>query len=169
MKKILYLSILLLGGSIFFTSCEDDEKLNPIQTIENAAVVSFMIINDDINIGPTDTRIFSAEVDRQERVQSYVLEVTRTFNGTTTDPVSFGSWTANDFPFTMTIDTAKLANIFGINESEIQANDRFNFLGTTVDDRGAVYTIENFNIFSGSPELTFNVDGYEFEIRVIDE
>ncbi len=132
MKKIFYLLILLLGGSIFFTSCEDDEKLNPMQTIENAAVVSFIIINDDINIGSTDNRIFSAEVDRQERLQSYTLEVTRTSNGTTTDPVSFGSWIASDFPFTMTIDAAKLANTFSINEADILANDRFNFLGTSI-------------------------------------
>ncbi len=162
--------MLLLGGSLFFTSCEDEEKINPMQTIENAAVVTFRIMNDDINIGPNDTRDFVADVGRQERVQSYSLEVTRTSGGTTSDPVSFGSWTGDDFPFTLTIDVATLASTFGISQEDIQANDRFNFLGTSVDDRGTVYTIDNFNgNITGTPELQFNSDGYDFDIRVVNE
>ncbi|MCF6349470.1 MAG: hypothetical protein L3J23_00365 [Flavobacteriaceae bacterium] len=164
-KKILYLIIF----PFFFTtfSCEDEDKINAMQFLENAQIVTMQISTSDININPSSPEPFLAEVDANN-VNNYSLSVTRVSGNVTSDPILFNSYTS--FPFSLQISKADLANTFSIEVDDILVDDEFNFIGTSTGKNGAVYTIDNFNgNIINTSELEFNSIGYEFTVKIINQ
>ena len=171
MKNIFKYTLIGFGIVAFLASCEDDDKINALQTIENAAIVTFFIENEDINLNDEMPVNFLAEAFARPDVVSYDLRVVRVSGGTVSDTLNFMSYTQDDFPLTLELGRAELASVFNLSTEEVIVNDRFEFFGSTEDTEGTVFTIENFEagngFIPGTSTLQFNSDGYRFDIRVV--
>ncbi|GAA0873540.1 hypothetical protein GCM10009117_26870 [Gangjinia marincola] len=166
-NKLTKLFVLLI---FIVSSCEDDEKTG-LEVLENAAIVTFEVIDEDININPSNIQDFKAVIDAYQDVETYSLSVSRVSQGVSSDTIPFNTY--RNFPLVLNISIEDLANTFNISADDIIEGDEFDFEGTTVAFDGTTYTFQNFDdgsgFIPGVSSLQFNSDGYRFSIEIVNE
>jgi len=166
MKRILIIVLSFMALMSFFTSCEKDNAKDPLfeyyQTENMAPYVRVIMDTQLIDI----TQIASSSVtfsvdDPGDNVASWSATV-RLEGSTTTDDAIFR--TVTSFPETFTYTTTELANLVGLELSDLLAGDKFVFSGVSTGVDGRVLTVNNLgpDLF-GQPEQR---NAYNFEVRI---
>ena len=144
MKKVILLTILL--ASAFFTSCEDDAK-DPWTIHEQTAnLATFVTIaKQNIVIDFTDPNsTFSFTIDApSSNVASYDLMVSRVSGGVASDTLPLA--TVNSLPADFDISAGDLATALGLDVADLNAGDRFNFVGSATNGNGDTADVSNLN------------------------
>jgi len=162
LKIVLSFTVLLFA----FTSCEKDNAKDPIFEYyqnENAAPYVRVIMDTqliDITQIESSSVTFSLDVP-VDNVASWSSTV-RLEGSTTTDEAAFR--TVTSFPETFTYTMAELANLVGLDLSDVVAGDKFVFSGESVGNDGKVLTVNDLgpDLF-GQPEQR---NAYNFEVRI---
>lgn len=142
--------------SIFFISCEDEDK-NRFDSFEIGGFVrlaqpfptTLSITSLDEIATFSITTTFEAP---DKNVASYTMQIFATLAGVSTDTVPFGT-EINTFPTTIDITAASISQALGIEISDIGFGDTFTFLGTAVNTDGTVYGPERLSFDSETKEI----------------
>jgi len=166
MKRILKIVLSLIVLSPFFTSCEKDNDKDPLfeyYQLENTAPYVRIIMDTQlIDITAIETSSVTFKVDDPaDNVSSWSAQV-KLEGATTTDFEDFR--TVSSFPETFTYTISELANLVGLDVTDIVAGDKFVFSGVSTGKDGRVLTVDNLgpDLF-GQPEQR---NAYNFEVRV---
>lgn len=151
MKKIILILTVICTGAMFF-SCEEEEKNPWVVHLDPANDGVFLTVaKENIVIDFTDpSSTFNFSVDApSDNVASYDLRVARSSGGVVSDTVALTS--ATTFPASFQIGADDLAAAFGLQPSDLQAGDRFDFVGSATGTNGQVADISNLNGDAGGP------------------
>ncbi len=167
--KNISLALLVVFGALSFQSCEDEDK-NPIPELERGGFVKFVEQPFQWNgtsvafTGPpavTFTRydigndlenaVFTAMTeDPTGNVASYEIFVTGDFTDAPEEPIAFKSTTT--FPFDVSFTTADMANLFNVDISTFDEDDRFIFTSIVTTTDGRVFNSLAANCDCPAPE-----------------
>lgn len=156
-NKFLSLAFVAVLASATFTSCEDEDKAR-VPELSNGGFVKF-VTAPEFNAGadPTSASFDAAVEDPNGTAALYEITVRGDFTGATEDTLAFRSTTT--FPFDIGFTASDMATLFGVNVSDFEENDSFEFFGkvTTVD--GVVYDGSTSSFIAPTPTDP-EADGY---------
>jgi|GEM_PF-2499781 len=144
-QKKPFAAILLVFFGLIFFSCEDEDK-NPLNDLSFAdgGFVRFVDNNPESAIGVeqvSDLTYSFAVEDANNNVATYDLRMYADISGVRTDTVDVE--TVSSFPQSFSFTTSDLANLLGIDDTEIGFGDNFFFSGTATTNDGTVYSGAN--------------------------
>jgi len=167
MKNLFFLSIFSFM-LLTFSSCEEDESLNPLAPKIGGQFVKidFDKANDQLIFDEIDNTSFRGMMYNQSgNVVKYELYVQRRIaNVATSDYVLLDTYTS--FPHQMEITPALIASALNISVSDLRNGDQFRFLGYSYDAAGNKC---GFNNLSRTVQIAnFLEQGYKFNTHIID-
>ncbi|NNM23088.1 MAG: hypothetical protein HKO54_06025 [Flavobacteriaceae bacterium] len=159
-KYILLATIVAVGTSAMFTSCEDSNKFrfpelgnggfvkfvfqpdfwDGLQQVDfdDDGVNDFSIVKYHIGSDPTTATFDALTEDPSGNVATYELFVRGTFDGAPEDPVAFKS--TDSFPFDVSFTGSDMATLFSVPIETFSSGDEFFFTSRIVTTDGRVYT-----------------------------
>lgn len=162
MKKIFFLS--LLSFVFTFSSCED-ESLSPLPIKVEGQFVKFNIANKQFDLADLDHTTFGGTlVSTAGNIVKYELFVRRTNgNGDVTGDYVLLQ-TITSFPYELVLTPVQIATALGITVADLQAGDRYSFLGFSYDGNGKKVGFANL---SRSVQIAnFVEQGYKFNTQL---
>ena len=140
-KSILYIISILGVSLLLLNSCRDDEKtlFSYGDDILDGAIVYFAEEPPLVlGVNAVSEVLYGGDiVDPLGNVATYDLEMHASLSGVITDTVLVGSYTS--FPFNLSLTSQDLADLLGVDISDINFGDSFYFSGTVTSKNGIVY------------------------------
>ena len=136
MKKLKYLCLLVLTISV---SCTDQSTFNnpAIHELENGSMVRFDALPPTSYDSVEGFGIKGTIHDVNGNTSSYDLHLTATISGQVMSAENI--WSTNNFPSEVDLTVAYFASALGIEVSDINMGDFFQFYGTSTRNDGTVF------------------------------
>jgi len=150
LKSIKIFSVLL--AIISLVACEDEDKSPLFVHTDSSNNAVFVTLEQETLVidftNPSTTYDFVIDAP-SSNVAEYKIELTRTSGGVVSDTVSVTS--VNTIPASFSYTADDLAGFFGVASSDLEAGDRFDFIGTATGTNGAITNFQNLNGDSRGP------------------
>ena len=170
MKKIKTLQIITLAlAFVFMNSCTDENKFtNPITFgLENGGFVAFVTATPDAAYPDPSGISFSDTVtDPNNNLSSYSVDLIATLSGN--EVVVGNFYTTTTFPADISFTSQSLADALGIEVSDINFGDTFNFIATAIRNDGEVFVGlppnfdgDNLTVSGGNTEPQLQTPAYK--------
>lgn len=143
MKNLYKFSFILLLLGLTLTSCEDNEK-SPFPAPRDGSFVSVVFDNLILDVTQLDVTAITGTLRAPvANVATYDLEVRRTSGGVSSEFVDV--LTVDAFPGEFSISLADLGVALGLEVSDFEAGDRFDFQATSTSIDGTVTNFADLN------------------------